>query len=72
MLSQESLLQEITGTFQAELHEHLAGQAYIRRGQKMAIPVEPDLDRVIRRQVLFAWSLGYAVGSSSSTGKNRQ
>lgn len=66
--SQEALLNELTGTFEAELWECLQEQSFFRLGQKMALPMQPSLEQVVNRQILFTWGLGYAIGSTAITG----
>lgn len=65
LTAQEALLQELTSTFEAELWEQLERQSLFRLGQKMALPQQPRLRELLVRQILFTWSLGFAVGSAS-------
>ncbi len=62
--AQEALLQELASTFEAELWEHLERQSFFRLGQKMTLPHQPQLQELLVRQILFTWSLGFAVGST--------
>ncbi|HOB86865.1 MAG TPA: hypothetical protein PKO38_04160 [Bacillota bacterium] len=62
--SQEDLLKELSETFEAEIWGALENQAIFRLGQKMALPLQPSLQSVVNRQILFAWGLGFAVGSA--------
>lgn len=65
LASQEALLQELASTFETELWEQLEGQSFFRLGQKMALPQQPKLRELLIRQILFTWSLGFAVGTAS-------
>lgn len=65
LVAQEALLQELTSTFEAELWECLEHQSLFRLGQKMALPQQPQLQELLARQILFTWSLGFAVGTAS-------
>lgn len=63
--TQEALLQELASTFEAELWERLERQSLFRLGQKMTLPQQPRLQELLIRQILFTWSLGFAVGSAT-------
>jgi len=65
LTAQEALLQELASTFEAELWERLESQSFFRLGQKMALPLQPQLKELLIRQILFTWSLGFAVGTAS-------
>lgn len=65
LLAQEALLHELAATFEAELREALEKQSLFRLGQKIALPVNPSLQEVLTRQILFTWGLGFAVGSTA-------
>ena len=65
LAAQEALLHELASTFEAELWESLERQSLFRLGQKMALPQQPQLQELLTRQILFTWSLGFAVGSAS-------
>jgi len=65
LVGQEALLQELASTFEAELWECLEHQSFFRLGQKMALPQHPQLQELLIRQILFTWSLGFAVGTAS-------
>ncbi len=72
LLAQEALLNELTETFETELWDCLEEQSLIRLGQKMAVKTQPPLQDVLIRQVLFAWGLGFAVGSTTQARHRRQ
>lgn len=65
LVAQEMLLHELAATFEAELWESLEQQSLFRLGQKMALPQQPPLQKLLTRQILLTWSLGFAVGSAS-------
>ena len=65
LTAQDALLCELASTFEAELWECLKQQSLFRLEQKMALPQQPKLQELLTRQILFTWSLGFAVGSAS-------
>ena len=65
LTSQEALLQELASTFEAELWEQLESQSFFRLGQKMALPLQPRLQELLARQILFTWGLGFAIGAAT-------
>jgi len=67
LLTQEALLNELIDTFETELWDTLGEQSMFRLGEKMVIAAQPALQEILIRQVLFAWGLGFAVGSISIT-----
>ncbi len=64
LTAQEALLHELASTFETELWECLEQQSFFRLGQKMALPQQPELQKLLIKQILFTWSLGFAVGSA--------
>lgn len=69
LVSHPSLLEELVCTFEKELHQNLKDHSFIYLGNKIAIPSKPDLSTTLSRQVIFAWGLGYAIGSAGGQKK---
>jgi hypothetical protein len=67
LLTREALLNELIDTFETELWDTLGEQSLFCLGEKMVIAAQPALQEILTRQVLFAWGLGFAVGSISIT-----
>ncbi|NLA26004.1 MAG: hypothetical protein GX878_01265 [Firmicutes bacterium] len=72
LAAQEALLQELASTFEGELWDSLRRQSLFSLGEKMALPLEPPLQELLTRQILFTWSLGFAVGSASLRQERRR
>jgi hypothetical protein len=65
LISRPALLDELVCTFQKELHEQIRSQSFFQRGNKLAIPADPDLSQAIGRQVILTWGLAFAIGMTS-------
>ncbi len=66
LLSQEALLLELAETFETELWDCLDQQATFKGNSRVVLPARPPLKRILYRQILFAWGLGYAVGAAAT------
>ncbi|NLY39944.1 MAG: hypothetical protein GX044_11690 [Firmicutes bacterium] len=71
LMAQESLLYEMAATFEAELWDCLEQRSLFRLGRKIALETQPPLQEILVRQIIFTWGLGFAVGSTSISGKSR-
>lgn len=65
LISRPTLLDELVYTFQKELQEQIKSQSFFQLGNKLAIPISPDLSQTISRQVILAWGLGFAIGTTN-------
>lgn len=64
LISHPALLQELAQTFEEEIRETLRSQSFLNSNNRMAISDSPELGHILSRQILFAWGLGYAIGST--------
>ncbi len=64
LISHPSLLNEMADSFEKEMRASLRKQSYLTIGEKIALPQAPGLKKDLKRQILFAWGLGYAIGLS--------
>ncbi len=69
LISNPSLLEELVSTFERELWETIKSHSFFYLGDKLAIPSTPNLSDTLNRQVIFAWGLGYAIGSTGNNSK---
>ncbi|HHX87159.1 MAG TPA: hypothetical protein GX693_03145 [Firmicutes bacterium] len=66
LLSQEALLLELAETFETELWDCLDQQATFKGNSRVVLPANPPVKKILYRQILFAWGLGYAVGAAAT------
>jgi|GEM_PF-1825897 len=58
------ILDDMDKVFSPAIWAHLDQLALLRTQDKLVIPQKPPLDPVLREQMAWVWSLGYAVGAS--------
>lgn len=66
----QDLVTEIAVIFQYEIHKSLKDQSHMSYKNKLVLPENAALLDVLRRQVAFAWSLGFAAGASGFQPQN--
>lgn len=66
----QDLVREIAVIFQHEIHKSLKDQSHMSYKNKLVLPENAVLLDVLRRQVAFAWSLGFAAGAAGFRPQN--